>query len=96
VRTVTVGTLEIVLLIRESHSLKSRRRVVKSLIDRIRSRFNVSVADIGDQNLWQRAVIGVAVVANDGRFVNEVLSKVLTLVMSDPRAEVIDQNMQIR
>lgn len=92
----TIGTLEIVLLIRESHSLKSRRRVVKSLIDRIKSRFNVSVADVGDQNLWQRAVIGVAVVANDGRFVNEVLSKVLTLVLSDPRAEVIDKTMDIR
>ncbi|MFH1866145.1 MAG: DUF503 domain-containing protein, partial [Candidatus Eisenbacteria bacterium] len=95
-RTVTVGTLEIVLLIRESHSLKSRRRVVKSLIDRIRSRFNVSVADVGDQNLWQRAVIGVAVVANDGRFVNEVLSKVLSLVSSDLRAEVIDKSIEIR
>jgi uncharacterized protein YlxP (DUF503 family) len=93
---VTVGTLEIVLLIRESHSLKSRRRVVKSLIDRIRSRFNVSVADVGDQNLWQRAVIGVAVVANDGRFVNEVLSKVLNLVSSDLRAEVIDKSIEIR
>ncbi|MFH1689597.1 MAG: DUF503 domain-containing protein [Candidatus Eisenbacteria bacterium] len=92
----TVGTLEIVLLIRESHSLKSRRRVVKSLIDRIRSRFNVSVADVGDQNLWQRAVIGVAVVANDGRFVNEVLSKVLNLVSSDPRVEVIDKSLDIR
>ena len=92
----TLGTLEIVLLIRESHSLKSRRRVVKSLTDRIRSRFNVSVADVGDQNLWQRAVIGVAVVANDGRFVNEVLSKVLALVSSDPRAEVIDKSLEIR
>lgn len=91
----TVGTLEVVLLIRESHSLKSRRRVVKSLIDRVRSRFNVSVADLGDQNLWQRAVIGVAVVANDGRFVNEVLSKVLNLIASDPRAEIIEQSMDI-
>ncbi len=92
----TIGTLEIVLLIRESHSLKSRRRVVKSLIDRIRSRFNVSVADIGDQNLWQKVVIGVAVVANDGRYVNQVLSKVLDLVASDLRAEIIDQSMEIR
>jgi uncharacterized protein YlxP (DUF503 family) len=56
----------------------------------------VSVADVGDQNLWQRAVIGVAVVANDGRFVNEVLSKVLNLVSSDPRAEVIDKSLEIR
>ena len=92
----TIGTLEVVLLIRESHSLKSRRRVVKSLIDRIRSRFNVSVADIGDQNLWQKVVIGVAVVANDGRYVNEVLSKVLNLISSDLRAEIIDQSMEIR
>jgi hypothetical protein len=93
---VTIGTLEVVLLIHESHSLKSRRRVVKSLIGRIRSRFNVSVADIGDQNLWQKAVIGVAVVANDGRYVNQVLSKVLNLISSDLRAEVIDQTMEIR
>ena len=92
----TIGTLEIVLLIRESHSLKSRRRVVKSLVDRIRSRFNVSVADIGDQNLWQKVVLGVAVVANDGRYVNQVLSKVLDLVSSDLRAEIIDQSMEIR
>jgi hypothetical protein len=93
---VTIGTLEVVLLIRESHSLKSRRRVVKSLTDRIRSRFNVSVADLGDQNLWQKAVIGVAVVANDGRFVNQVLSKVLHFISADPRAEIIDQSMEIR
>lgn len=66
------------------------------MIDRIRSKFNVSVADIGDQNLWQKVVIGVAVVANDGRYVNQVLSKVLDLVASDLRAEIIDQSMEIR
>jgi uncharacterized protein YlxP (DUF503 family) len=93
---VTVGTLEMVLLIRESHSLKSRRRVVRSLTDRIRSRFNVAVADLGDQDVWQRAVIAVAVVANDGRFVNEVLSKVLNLVASEPRVEIVEQRMEMR
>jgi uncharacterized protein YlxP (DUF503 family) len=93
---VIVGTLEIVLLIRESHSLKSRRRVVKSLRDRIRSRFNVSVADLADQNLWQRAVLGVAVVSNDGRFVNQVLSKVLNLVESDPRVEITGHSLELR
>jgi uncharacterized protein YlxP (DUF503 family) len=85
---VTVATLEVTLLIRESHSLKSRRRVLRSLKDRIRSRFNVSVADVGDQNLWQRAELAVAVVSNDGRFANEMLSKVLNLVGSEPRVEI--------
>jgi uncharacterized protein YlxP (DUF503 family) len=93
---VTVATLEVTLLIRESHSLKSRRRVLRSLKDRIRSRFNVSVADVGDQNLWQRAELAVAVVSNDGRFANEMLSKVLNLVGSEPRVEIINHRIEIR
>ncbi len=88
-----IGTLRTDLLIRESGSLKDRRRVVNSLKDRIRARFNVSVADVGDQNLWQRAVLVVAVVSNDGRFANEVLSKVLCLITSEPRVEMLDQTM---
>ena len=91
----TVGTLEIVLLIRESHSLKSRRRVVRSLIDRIRSRYGVAVADVSREDLWQQAVLGVAAVSNDGRHVDEVLANVLRFVSSDPRAEVIDRKLDI-
>ena len=90
-----VGTIEISLLIRESRSLKDRRRVLRSLKDRISSRFNVSVAEVGDLNSRQRSVLGVAVVANDRRFVNEVLSKVLALVESEPRVEVISQHMEV-
>jgi len=92
---VVVGTIEVSILIRESRSLKDRRRVVKSLKDRISSRFNVSVAEVGELDSRQRSHLGVAVVANDRRFVNEVLSKVLALVESDPRAEVISQRMEI-
>jgi uncharacterized protein YlxP (DUF503 family) len=90
---VIVGTLEIELLIAESHSLKARRRVVKSLKDRISARFNVSVADVGDQDVWQRVILGVAVVASDRRFANEVLSKVLDVVAGDPRVDVVGQRM---
>lgn len=89
-----VGTVRIELFIAESASLKSRRRVVNSLKDRIRSRFNVSVSDVGDQNLWQRAVIAAAVVTSDGRFANEVLSKVLDLVASEPRVEILTHEME--
>ena len=69
-----IGTLEVELIVAESHSLKARRRVVRSLKDRIRSRFNVSVADVGDQDLWQRISLGVAVVTNDRRFVHGVFA----------------------
>ncbi len=90
-----VGTLEVTLRIGGSQSLKSRRRVVKSLKDRIRARYNVSVADVGDQNVWQSAVLAVAVVSNDGGFAREVLSKILRLVLSDPRVDVLDHNVDI-
>jgi uncharacterized protein len=93
---VTVATLEITLLIRESHSLKARRRVLNSIKDRIRSRFNVSVADVGDQEVWQRADLGIAVVSSDGRFANETLSKVLNLVASEPRVEILDHKFEFR
>ncbi len=90
-----VGILEIALLIRGSHSLKERRRVVKSLKDRIAARFRVSVAEVGGGDSWQSSSLGVAVVSNDRRFANEVLSKVLRLVESDPRAEIVSQRMEI-
>lgn len=90
----TVGTLEVHLFIRESRSLKGRRSVVKSLKDRIRSRYNVSVSEVGDLEAWQRAVLGVAVVTNERRFANEILSKVVGLIGSDVRVEIVDQRMQ--
>lgn len=90
---VVVGSLEIRILIRESRSLKDRRRVVKSLKDRIRTKFNVSVADVGDQDVWQGTTLGVALVSNDRRFANEVLSKVLGVVNGDPRVEIVHQSM---
>ncbi len=88
-----IGRLSVDLLIRESGSLKARRRVVNSLKDRIRARFNVSVADVGDQDLHQRAEIVVAVVCNDGRFANEVLSKALRIIESEVRVEILRQSI---
>jgi len=90
---VVVGSLEIGILIRESRSLKARRSVVNSLKDRIRGKFNVSVADVGDQDVWQRTTLGVAIVSNERRFANEVLSKVLDVVGRDPRVEILSQRM---
>ena len=90
-----VGTLEVHILIRESRSLKERRRVVKSLKDRIRARHNVAVAEVGDLDSRQRAVLGVVAVANERRFVNEVLSKVIALIASDVRAEIVGQRMEM-
>ncbi|NLE60031.1 MAG: DUF503 domain-containing protein, partial [Planctomycetes bacterium] len=68
-----VGTLSLKLAIFGAYSLKDKRRVVNSLKDRLKGRFNVSVAEVGSLDRWQQAELGVAMVANDGRFVESAL-----------------------
>jgi uncharacterized protein YlxP (DUF503 family) len=76
------GILKIRLRLPENMSLKGKRQELKSVIAQLRNHFNVSVAEIGDNDLWQIATIGVACLSNDPRFTNEVLSKVVNMVES--------------
>ena len=90
-----VGALEIILVIRGAHSLKEKRRAIKGLKDQIKSRFNVSVAEVEDQDSWQRAVIGVAMVGTDGRFLTSALSKVADHARRYLAAEMVDYHIEI-
>jgi uncharacterized protein YlxP (DUF503 family) len=83
-----VGLLTAELTIEASDSLKDKRQVLKSLIAHLRNEFNVSVAEVADHDVWRRATIAVAMVAGDGRFVNEVLDKVVDHIERDPRADL--------
>ena len=91
----TVGTLEMTLLIRGCHSLKEKRRVLNSIKDNVRNRFNVSIAEVDAQDLHQKAVLAVAAVGTDGRFVNSVLTNVDNYVRGCPYAEFLDSTMDI-
>ena len=91
-----VGTLRFVLQLPGSASLKAKRHELRKVIDRIRARFNVSIAEVGDNDLWQRATIGVAAVGNDRAFVNEVLDKVLRAVdESGAEALLVSHDLEI-
>ena len=81
----TIGLCRVVLYLPESGSLKSKRNLLASIVTRIRSKFNVSVSEIEDNELWQRATLGVAIVSNEARHANRVLSKVVDLVKADVR-----------
>ena len=72
----TIGVLTLDLQIEHSHSLKDKRQVVRSLKDRLRSKFNVAAAEIDHHDSWQRAVIGVVTLAGDRPRVEEVLQRV--------------------
>ena len=89
-----VGACRIELRLPENLSLKGKRRVVKSITTRVKSKFNVSVAEVDDQNLWQLATLGICCVSNNKRYVNEVLSKVVDFV-TNGRFEVEMLNYEI-
>jgi len=91
-----VGTCTISLHIPESGSLKSKRWVLRRIKDRVRNKFNVSIAEIDDFDLWQRSTLGVAVVSKDGRFASQVISKVIDLIESDGNAHVLDIQTDLR
>ena len=71
-----VGVLTLELLLPDAHSLKDKRHTVKGLKDRLRSRFNVAVAEIGYQEVWQRSLISIVTVSADRTRAEEVLQRV--------------------
>ena len=77
-----VGALKVRLRLPENQSLKGKRQAVRSIIARVRNNFNVSIAEVEDQELWQVATLGVVFISNDTRYNNEVLSKVVNLIES--------------
>jgi uncharacterized protein YlxP (DUF503 family) len=90
-----VGILQLALLVRSAHSLKEKRRVIKSLKERLRNAFNISIAEVGSQDLWQSADLGVAMVGTDAKFVNQVLSQVMNHIEDERDVEVVDSQMEI-
>jgi uncharacterized protein len=72
----SIGALTLELRIEDAHSLKDKRQVVRGLKDRLRHRFNVSVAEIGSQDVWQHAVIAVVAVSADREYAEQLLNAV--------------------
>jgi uncharacterized protein YlxP (DUF503 family) len=88
--------LRFTLRIPESGSLKDKRQVVRSVMQRLRNKFQVSVAEVGDNDAWQIATIGVACVANTARHCDEVLAEVVAFVeQSRLDAEVTDIETEV-
>ena len=91
-----VGVCRIRFRLPENLSLKGKRRVLKSITSRVANKFNVSVAEVDDQDLWQLATIGISCVSNDKRHANEVLSKVVDYITNARfEVEILDYNIEI-
>jgi len=91
-----VGVCKVKLRLPENQSLKGKRQVINSIITRVRNKYNVAIAEVDDQDLWQLATLGIAYVSNDAKHVDEVLSKVVSFVsQSRFEVEMLDYEIEI-
>ena len=90
-----VGTLQLELFLPASDSLKAKRSVLNHVKERVRSRFNASVAEIDHQDLWQRATLAVAYVSADARHANEVIAKAMDFIEDHVEGRVLDTSVEI-
>ena len=74
----------------DSRSLKDKRQVLNSLKERIRNRFNAAVSEVDEQELWQRAALGIAVVSSAVQHCDEMLAKIVNFIEGDHRVQIID------
>lgn len=89
-----VGVVRFELHFPGAESLKGKRKILLSLKDRLKNKFNVSVAELEDNDLWQKCVLGVAIISNKKSFANAVLTQVTNLVNSSPEIIVSDIYME--
>lgn len=89
-----VGILTVRLAIYEALSLKDKRRVTRSLKDRLGGKHNVSIAEVDDLDQKRAATLGIAMVANDQRFVDSALRKIVDELRAYPHASLIDYDIE--
>jgi uncharacterized protein YlxP (DUF503 family) len=90
-----VAVLTVEIDIPGSDSLKDKRQVVRSLLDTIRRKFNVSAAEVDQNDIWRRATIGFAAVSNDGDHVSQVLDNVIAEIDRELRCEITNREQEI-
>ena len=90
-----IGSLTVTIHVPESQSLKEKRQVVRSLVSRLRQTFNVAVAEVGDQDVWQLATLGIACVSGEARHADEMCQKVLRHLENEAEALVTRSRFEL-
>lgn len=90
-----IGTARIVLSLPGNDSLKSKRKVVRRILDRVRHRYNAAIAEVDDMDIHRRAVLGLAVVSNDPRHANSMIDTLTSFIAGSTEAQIVDRRMEI-
>jgi len=90
-----IGVGRIVLVLPGNSSLKGKRKVIRSILDRVRARFSVAAAEVDNMDDWRRATLGFAVVSNDSSHANSMVDAVLSYVEASVDAVVVDRHLEL-
>lgn len=90
-----IGVLEIELLLKDAHSLKDKRSVLRKLKDKLRNNFNVSVAEAGEEDKWQRSVLAVVAASNDKKHLSGYLDSIVNFIESTNRLSITGYTTEI-
>ncbi len=91
---IVVGLCTLDLYIAEANSLKDKRSVVKSMLEGMRHKFNVSASEVENQDIWRKATVAIAIVSGSQQFADQVLNKAVDWVESNPRVEVTNVEIE--
>ena len=90
-----IGVCKVVLAIDEVFSLKEKRHIIRSIIERVKSRFNASVAEVDLNDKWKRAVIGISCVSNETGHADSMMASIVNFIENDGRAVLFDYSTEI-
>ena len=90
-----VGMMKITLHVHDNRSLKGKRKIVRSIVDKVKHKFNVSIAEVGSNDKWQRIELGVSAVGNDRRHIDSSLNNILAYMEGLYLAEIVDSSVEI-
>ncbi len=90
-----VGICVVELYIPNNHSLKDKRQVLKSIKDRVKNRFNVSLAELDEQDKWQKSELGIVTISNESKQVSTVLNNVINFIESSYEVQIVDYHIEL-
>jgi uncharacterized protein YlxP (DUF503 family) len=90
-----VAAARLTLIIPENDSLKGKRKVLKSLIEKARHKFDAAIAEVGDNDLWQKAQVGIALVGNDQQLLEARVQQIMKFIENQYVVEIIDFQMEL-
>jgi uncharacterized protein len=93
--SMVVGTLKIEFRLVDNRSLKGKRKVVRSMVDKVKARFNVSIAEVGSNDKWQKIELGISAVGNDKRHIDSSLNHVLEFLDMLCLAQIVNAEIEI-